>query len=110
MVIKPQRSGKTLRLFPYSRLRYKDSRRQRDKAVRLLVLALLVPLAGCSYTTYISNADEHGGTVNLVTGLSHDGAVENAKDYCRKYNLAAVITHEDAASSSMTFTCQQPPQ
>ena len=78
--------------------------------MRLLVLVLLAPLAGCSYATYISNADEHGGTVNLVTGLSHDGAVENARDHCRKYNLTAVIVSTDTASNSMTFVCQHPPQ
>lgn len=78
--------------------------------MRLLVLVLLAVLAACSYTTYISDADEHGGTVNLVTGISHEGAVENAKDYCRKYNLTAAITHEDTASNSMTFVCQKPPQ
>ena len=78
--------------------------------MRLLVLALLAPLAGCSYATYVSNGDEHGGTVNLVTGLTHDGAVENAKDHCAKYKLAAVIVSNDTASNSMTFVCQRPPQ
>ena len=78
--------------------------------MRLIYLVLLAPLAGCSYTTYISDADEHGGTVNLVTGLSHQGAVENAQDHCRKYNLTAVIVSNDTASNSMRFVCQRPPQ
>ena len=55
--------------------------------MRLLFLLLLAPLAACSYTTYLSGADEHGGRVNLVTELSQDSAVEKANDHCRQYNL-----------------------
>jgi hypothetical protein len=78
--------------------------------MRLLHLLLLAPLAGCSYTTYLSGADEHGGRINLVTELSHDSAVEKANAHCRQYNLAARITGTDRASSSMTFVCQPAPK
>lgn len=78
--------------------------------MRLLFLLLLAPLAACSYTTYLSGADEHGGRVNLVTELSQDSAVEKANDHCRRYNLSARITGTDLASSTMTFVCQPAPK
>ena len=37
--------------------------------MRTLALLLLIPLGACSYTTYLSGADENGGTVNLVAVL-----------------------------------------
>ena len=73
--------------------------------MRLLVPALLAPLAGRFHATCVSNADGHGGPVNLVTDLTHDGAVANARDHCAKDKLAAVIV-----SNNMTFVCQRPPE
>jgi hypothetical protein len=79
-------------------------------AMRILyLLLLLAPLAACSYTTYLTNADEHGGTINLVTELSRDSALEKANAHCRQYNLVARIISSDPASNSMTFACQPAP-
>ena len=76
--------------------------------MKYLALLFLPVLGACSYTTYISGADEHGGTVNLVTGLSRDSAVEKAKAYCQNYHREARITATDLASNSMTFECDLP--
>jgi hypothetical protein len=76
--------------------------------MRIAALLLVVPLAGCSYTTYLSGADENGGTVNMVTQLNKDSAVEKANAHCQKYNRAARIIRTDPQSSSLTFTCQNP--
>jgi len=76
--------------------------------VKYLVLILLLPLAGCAYTNYLSGADAHGGTVNLVTDLNMDSAVQKAKDHCARYNLAARVTVTDLASSTIQFVCQPP--
>ena len=75
------------------------------KPISLLTLLFL---GGCSYTTYLSGADEHGGRVDLVTDLSHDSAVQKAKDHCQTYNLTARVIAYDQASSSLTFACQAP--
>jgi hypothetical protein len=75
--------------------------------MRKRCLLLLLPLAGCSYTMYLSGADEHGGTVNLVTNLSQDAAFEKAKGHCGQYHLAARILTTDLASGTMQFSCQQ---
>ena len=69
-------------------------------------LLFLLPLVGCSYTMYLSGADEHGGTVNLVTNLSQDAAIEKAKEHCEQYHLAARILTTDLASGTMRFSCQ----
>jgi hypothetical protein len=71
----------------------------------LLVPLLSIPLAGCSYTTYLSGADENGGTVNLVTEISKDSAIEKANEHCRQYNKVAHVIRTDQASSSLTFSC-----
>ncbi len=76
--------------------------------MRLWYLLVLAPLAACSYTTYISGADEQGGTVNLVTELSHDSAVEKANAHCQQYKLAARVVATDSASNTMRFVCQPP--
>ena len=75
--------------------------------MRFIVLLLILPmLAACSYTTYLSGADENGGTVNLVTGLSKDSAVEKANEHCRQYHRVAQVTATDVQSNSMTFICE----
>jgi hypothetical protein len=76
--------------------------------MRFLCLVLLMPLAGCSHTVYLSDADEHGGTVNLVTNFTHDAAVEKAKEHCQQYNLVARVTSNASGSNSMMFVCQPP--
>ena len=76
--------------------------------MRFLYLLLLAPLAACSYTTYLSDADEHGGTINLVTELSRDSALEKANAHCAQYKLVARIVSSDPASNSMRFACQPP--
>lgn len=76
-------------------------------AMRYLGLLLLaLPLGACSYTTYLSGADEHGGTVNMVTQLNKDNAVEKANEHCGQYGRTARIIHTDPQSSSLTFSCQ----
>jgi hypothetical protein len=74
--------------------------------VRYLCLLFLIPLAACSYTTYLSDADEHGGTVNLVTELNKASAVEKANEHCHKYNLVARVTRTDPQSNTLAFVCQ----
>jgi len=74
--------------------------------MRYLALLLLIPLGACSYTTYLSNADENGGTVNLVTQVGMDSAVEKAKAHCQQYNRVARVVSTDQASSTMTFVCE----
>ena len=77
-------------------------------AMRYLVLLLLAPLAGCAYTNYLTNADAHGGTVNLVSEFNHDAALQKANDHCHRYNMVARVTLDDQASNSMSFVCQPP--
>jgi hypothetical protein len=75
--------------------------------MRYLCLLLLAPLAACSYTTYLTGADRNGGTVNLVTELSKDSAVEKAKAHCHQYGLTARIIRTDPTSNTMSFACQR---
>ena len=77
--------------------------------MRYLGLALLFFLGACSYTTYLTGADEHGGTVNMVTELSHDSAVAKANAHCHQYNRVAGSFRTDPASNTMTFSCDQAP-
>ncbi|HUO03073.1 MAG TPA: hypothetical protein VMU31_09855 [Rhizomicrobium sp.] len=69
-------------------------------------LLLLLPLAGCSYTMYLSGADEHGGTVNMVTEMGQDAALQKAKDHCAQYHLDARVLSTDLPSGTMRFSCQ----
>lgn len=64
-------------------------------------LLLLLPLAGCSYFMYLSDADEQGGTVNLVTDIDQDAAVKKTNDHCQQYHLAARVIATDLASGTM---------
>ena len=84
------------------------AKRKGDKAMRYLWLALLAPLTACSYTTFITGADEHGGTVNFVTHFTEDGALDAANDHCQQFGKVARIAHNDPASNTMTFTCEPP--
>jgi hypothetical protein len=76
--------------------------------MRIAALLLLAALAGCSYTTWLSGADETGGTVNGVTQLSRDSAIEKANAHCAQYNKAARVIRTDPQSSTLTFSCQRP--
>jgi hypothetical protein len=77
--------------------------------MRYLWLALLMPLAACSYAMPITGADENGGTVNLVaTAYGEDNAMEAAKDHCGKYHRVARKLHNDQGSNTQTFTCEVP--
>jgi hypothetical protein len=76
--------------------------------MKTLCLLLLLPLGACSYTNYLSGADENGGTVNLVTPMTEDAALASAKEHCHKYGRVARIGHNDQASNTMTFTCEIP--
>jgi hypothetical protein len=73
--------------------------------MRCLWLLLLIPVAACSYTTYLTGADEKGGTVNMVTELSHDSAVAKANEHCHKYNRVATAIRTDPTSNTLTFSC-----
>jgi hypothetical protein len=77
--------------------------------MRYLCLLLLITLAACSYTTYLTGADEHGGTVNLVTELNKDGAIEKANEHCHNYNGVARVTGTDPQSNTLTFICEPSP-
>ncbi len=76
--------------------------------MRVLVLLLLLPLAACSYTMYLSGADENGGLVNLVPELGQDAALEKANAHCSQYHRVARVVAWDQASSSLRFVCQPP--
>ena len=76
--------------------------------MRIAALLLCAALAGCSYTTYLSGADENGGTVNMVTQVSKDSAMEKANAHCRQYNRVARVTGTDPASNTLTFSCEAP--
>jgi hypothetical protein len=78
------------------------------EGMRYLYLLLLVPLAACSYTTYLSDADERGGTVNLVTELTQGAALEKANEHCHQYNRIARVIATDPTSNTMTFACEEP--
>jgi hypothetical protein len=71
------------------------------------LLLLLVPLAACSYTTYLTGADEKGGTVNMVTELNKDGAIEKANQHCAQYHKIARVTWTDPGSNTLRFACQR---
>ena len=73
--------------------------------MRYLSLALLFFLGACSYTTYLTDADEKGGTVNLVTEFSHDSAVAKANDHCHTYHRVAQVIRTDPASNTLMFSC-----
>jgi len=76
--------------------------------MRFAALLLCAVLAGCSYTTYLSGADENGGTVNMVTQLNKDDAIEKANAHCAQYHKAARVVGTDPQSSTLTFSCQVP--
>jgi hypothetical protein len=76
--------------------------------MRYLGLALLFFLGACSYTTYLTDADEKGGTVNLVTEFSHDSAVAKANAHCHQYNGVAQVIRTDPASNTLMFSCVPP--
>jgi hypothetical protein len=78
--------------------------------MRYLGLALLFFLGACSYTTYLTGADENGGTVNLVTEFSHDSAVAKANDHCQQYHRVAQVVRTDPASNTLLFSCVPPDQ
>jgi hypothetical protein len=73
--------------------------------MRYLGLALLFFLGACSYTTYLTDADEKGGTVNLVTEFSHDSAVAKANAHCHQYKRVAQVIRTDPASNTLMFSC-----
>jgi hypothetical protein len=72
------------------------------------LLLCLLPLGGCSYTMYLTDADQRGGTVNFVTEWAQDSAFEKAKDHCRKYNRVARLGVTNLGSGTMTFFCEDP--
>ncbi len=76
--------------------------------MKSLALLLLLPLAACSAAMYLSGADEHGGTVNLVPNLGEDAAMEKANRHCAQYHDVARLVVRDQASSSLQFACQPP--
>lgn len=69
-------------------------------------LLLLLPLAGCSYALSLSGADEHGGTVDMVTTNTQDDALAKANAHCAQYHLAARVLKTDLAAGTMQFSCQ----
>jgi hypothetical protein len=69
-----------------------------------LCLLLLAALGGCSYLT---GADEDGGTVNLVTALTKDSAIEMANEHCHEYGRVTRLTVSDRQSNTLSFVCQE---
>lgn len=83
--------------------------RESAKQMKFLSLALLIPLGACSYLSPITGGSENGGTVNyVVTRYGEDAAMDAAKDHCSKYDRNARELRLDAASNTMTFTCEVP--
>jgi hypothetical protein len=70
------------------------------------LLLCLLPLGGCSYTMYLSDADQHGGTVNFVTDWAQDSAFDKAKEHCAHYDRVARRGVTNLASATMTFYCE----
>ncbi len=76
-----------------------------------LWLVLLAPLAACSFAMPVTDADENGGTVNLVTNPYGTGAaLKAAQHHCDQYHRRARMLQSDQASNSMTFSCYDPNQ
>jgi len=71
--------------------------------MRKLCLLLLVALGGCSYLT---GADVNGGTVNMVTELTKDSAIEMANEHCHEYDRVTRFTVSDRQSNTLRFVCQ----
>jgi hypothetical protein len=72
-----------------------------------LLLCALV-LSGCEHTMYLSDADAHGGTVNLVTTWQEDAAFDKAKEHCAQYHLDARRMMSVPGTSTLRFTCEDP--
>jgi hypothetical protein len=88
-----------------------DSRRpkKRRRAMRTLWLAFMLPLAACSSIMPVTGGDENGGTVRLVaTAYGEDNAMDVAREHCSQYHRIARKHRTDAASNTMTFTCEVP--
>jgi hypothetical protein len=69
-------------------------------------LLLLLPLAGCAYALSLSGADEHGGTVNMVTTNTQDDALAKATEHCSQYHRVARVIKTDLAAGTVQFSCQ----
>jgi hypothetical protein len=76
-----------------------------SQTMRFPCLLLLATLGGCSYT-YLTGADENGGTVNLVTESNEDWAIGTAKAHCHEYGRIARVTVSDRQSNTLSFVCQ----
>ena len=92
--------------MPNDKMQNRCEVRQVLRAKRYMCLLLFVAVGGCSYT-YLTGADEKGGTVNLVTEFNRDDAVEMAKAHCHEYNRVARFTVSDRQSNTLSFVCQK---
>jgi hypothetical protein len=74
------------------------------RAMRKSVLLLFL-LSGC---TSIEGANERGGTISHVIGLTTQEAFKKADAHCHKYGRVAQISGTDTLASTMTFNCVAP--
>lgn len=63
----------------------------------------LAAVAGCA--PLIVAANERGGDIEHVIGLTKAEAFKKANDHCRQFGRVAQISGYDELGSSMTFNC-----
>lgn len=71
------------------------------KAIALL--SCLFTIAGCAPAVVAAN--DRGGDIEHVIGLTKADAFKKANDHCRQYGRVAQISGYDELGSSMTFNC-----
>tara|TARA_R110000868_G_scaffold44407_2_gene148369 strand:- start:217 stop:441 length:225 start_codon:yes stop_codon:yes gene_type:complete len=74
--------------------------------MKILILPLLLLLAGCA--PKLSVANERGGIVDHVSGLTRNSAFKLADNHCRKFGRVARISGQDALQSNFSFDCIAP--
>ncbi len=74
--------------------------------MKKLGLILMLSLAACAPT--LKGANERGGIIDHVSGLTRETAFKMADGHCRKYGRVARISGQDALQSNMTFDCVAP--
>jgi hypothetical protein len=72
------------------------------------LLPCLLLLSGCGYTQYLSDADQHGGTVNFVDDWSQDAAFDKAKAHCAQYHRDARRVMSVPGTDTLKFLCEEP--
>ena len=73
--------------------------------MRYLMLSLLL-LVGCAPS--LNAANERGGIVDHVSGLTRASAFKLADDHCRRFGRVARISGQNALESNFSFDCIAP--